>query len=66
MNNCCAVVAARKDLGDEYRDHVAKYSLILREPEIGLERAADYLDQWLSGALPKQPLFGLLGWAVDD
>lgn len=61
-------MADRKDLGNEYREHVAKYIPILREPEIGLQRAGDYLEQWLEGTLPKQPLFalnGLRAWMIS-
>lgn len=54
-----SVVAPRKDLGDDYRDHVLKYTPIMRLPEIGLGRAADYLESWVSGTCKWTALFPL-------
>ena len=52
-------MAARKEMPDDVVDNIMKYVPILREPEIGLHRAADYLMAWVTGSLPKAPLLRL-------
>ncbi len=62
-----SVMADRKEISEDVFDNINKFLPILRQPDIGLARAADYLEAWLAGTLPKQPplcLRGCLDWRI--
>lgn len=56
-----SVMAERKDISEEVIDNISKFLPILRQPDIGLARAADYLEAWLAGTLHKEPPLSLCG-----
>lgn len=61
---CCsplAVVAERRNITEDVFDHISKFLPAMRQTELGMGRAADYLESWLSGTLCKEPLFSLRG-----
>ncbi len=61
---CClplSVVAERRNITDDVFDHISKFLPVMRQHELGMARAADYLESWLSGTLRKEPLFSLRG-----
>lgn len=54
-------MAERKEISEEVVDNISKFLPILRQPDIGLARAADYLEARLAGTLHKEPLLSLRG-----
>lgn len=50
-----AVIHEKKDLGEEYRKRILKYTPQLRDPLYNLTKAADYLEDWVNGVLPLLP-----------
>ena len=51
----CTVMAEKKAIDEESRKHTLKHIQILRD-QFSFERAADYLQQWVTGVLPPSPL----------
>lgn len=46
----------KKDIGDEYKNHVRKFLPALRYPIFDLSAAADWLEALVDGSLPSEPL----------
>lgn len=49
-------LATKRPISAEQASHIEKYIPSLRFPVYGLERCADFLEQWIAGSLPPQPL----------
>ena len=49
-------MAEKRDIGDDYRDHIKKYLPMMHDPSFGLHQAADYLQNYVNGTLPLAPL----------
>lgn len=45
-----------REITDDQIQHIQKFLPVLRYPLYGLERCADFLESWISGSLPAQPL----------
>lgn len=54
-----AGIAEKKDLGKEYRDHVLKHVSMMRNPLFNLEKAAAYLESWVTGSRAPTPLLDI-------
>lgn len=53
------VVAPLNEIPAATIDNLMRYLPILRQPEFGLMRAADYLESWCNGSLVRMPLLDL-------
>lgn len=63
------MISEKRELGDEYKNHVRKYLEALRTPLYGLQRAADWLEAWVDGRLPVSTLLDVdpcLGFACHS
>lgn len=48
--------AAKRDMSNDFIDHVKKFLPKFNFPLYGLQRAADWLESWVSDTLPAPPL----------
>ena len=53
------VIAERNEIPAAYREQLERFFPVLRLPEFGLGRAADYLQSWCDGSWERQPLLDL-------
>ena len=53
------VVAPLNEIPAATIDNLMRYVPILRQPEFGMVRAADYLESWCNGSLVRMPLLDL-------
>lgn len=51
-----AVLAEKRDLGDEFKAHVQKFLPVLRYPLFVLKASADWLEGLINGSLQPEPL----------
>lgn len=51
-----AAIVEKKELGEEYKNHVRKFLPALRYPLFDLSAAADWLEALVDGSLPSEPL----------
>ena len=51
-----AAIVEKKDLGEEYKNHLRKFLPSLRYPLFGLSESADWLEALVDGSLPSEPL----------
>jgi len=51
-----AGLGEEREITDDQIQHIQKFLPVLRYPLYGLERCADFLESWISGSLPAQPL----------
>lgn len=53
---CPAALADKREITQDYRNHIKKFLPSLRHPLYEMERAADWLEGWVDGSLPPTPL----------
>lgn len=51
-----AVISEKRDLGEEYKNHVEKFAAMLSNPLYGLEESGRWLRDWIRNTLPVEPL----------
>lgn len=56
-----AVEATKNDIGQKYQADCQKYIDLMKLPEYGLQKAAEYLEHWFAGTWPRKPLLDLSG-----
>ena len=54
--NSSAGLGEKREITDDQVQHIEKFLPVLRYPLYNLERCADFLESWISGSLPAQPL----------
>ena len=54
--NSSAGLGEKREITDDQVQHIQKFLPVLRYPLYNLERCADFLESWISGSLPAQPL----------
>lgn len=57
-----AVVSEKNVMKEAQRDNILKYIPLLRDPLYKLDKAANHLEMWLHGTLPKAPLLDVSAW----
>ena len=53
-------------MGQKFVEMIKKHLALMRTPEFEMKRAADHLERWVDGLLPKDPfvdISALLGFA---
>ena len=56
MLSPCAVIAARNDIKEDYKQMILKFLPVLRSKEFAMCEAAVYLENWVTGTMRMAPL----------
>ena len=57
-----AVVSEKNVMKEAQRDNILKFVPLLRDPLYKLDKAANHLEMWLHGVLPRAPLLDVSAW----